>query len=216
MGKRRFIMNGGICFLFFTLLISLIVFGCAKKKPELNVSQYRFSYEEEFYRVRSITSEDNGEKYNELIGEDFIATDYDQDGYIDYISMGEATVEHAQNIYVFGLDKLRKDDKLNIRTPTTQKYQHEEEKIVFEIISFRSANMQPFNQFKIIDKRQVVSPRITIFKDLDADGNLDELMKGEYSMDEAQSWYSKLIEKGLDEEELVRTENMILVKPNNS
>ena len=212
MGKKRFIMNGGICFLFFTLLISLIVFGCAKKKPELNVSQYRFNYEEDFYRVRSITSEDNGEKYNELIGENFIATDYDQDGYIDYISMGEAPVNRAQKIYAFGLEKLRQDDKLNIKSPNSEKYQVERDKVILEISSFRAANVQPFNQFKIIDKRQVVGPQVTIFADRDADGNLDEVMQGDVLMEQAQTRYEKLIETGLKENKLARVDSMILVK----
>ncbi len=215
MGKTYFFMTrliSGIFYLFAALLITCVVFGCAKKRPQLIVSQYWFNYENDHYRVRSIMFEEKGEKYNELIGDDFVATDYDQDGFMDYISIGEASVGQAQKVYAYGLYKLRQDDKLTIKSPNSNKYQQEHGKVIWEIISFRSANIQPFNQFKMIDKRQVVGPQITIFADRDADGNLDDVLQGDAPIEQAQSQYMQLIEAGLQEDKLASVDNMILVK----
>ena len=198
---------------FLGLLLSIFMFyGCATQMPQLSVSQYRFNFNDETYRIRSISSEDKTESYNELIGENFMAADFDQDRIIDCILLGEVSLNEAQKIYEYGLDEVTKENKLQVRIPTINRYVHESNDFQIEIRSFRPTNAQPFNQFKITDNRPVVHPEIIIIVDQNADGTLDEVLKGEVTLEKVQSQYAEVIEAGLQKRELIKVNNTILVK----
>ena len=195
------------------ILLSLFtVYGCASQKPQLTASQYRFDFENETYRVRSISSEDGTESYNELIGKNFLAADFDQDRVIDSILLGEVNLSEAQRVYEFGLEKVAQEDKLHVRIPSVNRYVYEGYESYLEISSFRPPNAQPFNEFKITDKRQMVSPRIIVLVDQNADGTLDEILKGQVTLEEIQPQYAEAIEVGLAKRALIKTDGTILVK----
>jgi hypothetical protein len=99
-----------------------------------------------------------------------------------------------------------------VRVPGVHRYVHESCDFRLEIISFRPANAQPFNEFKIINERQMVSPQIIVIVDHDADGMLDEVLKGAVALEKAQSQYSEAMEAGLQTGELIKTNGTILVK----
>ena len=103
------------CFIGF-LLSCVMLFGCAAQSPRFNVAQFWFDSNGETYRIRSITSEDKSESYNELIGEKFLAVDYNQDRIIDRILLGEASLSEAQKVYDYGLIQVTKQNKLQLRT----------------------------------------------------------------------------------------------------
>lgn len=214
MEKTHFIINRfkrvSIFFLGF-LLIIFMLYGCAHHRPQLSVSQYRFNFNDETYRIRSISSEDKTESYNELIGANFIAADYDQDRIIDYVLLGEVNLSKAQEIYEYGLNEVTKENKLQIRNPNINRYVRENNKLVFEIRSFRPIDDRPFNEFKITDNRLLV-PEITVIVDQNADGTLDEVLKGAVTLEKVQSKYTEVIEVGLQKQELVKVNNTILVK----
>ncbi len=215
MGKANFIINQlkrvSTFFLGF-LLIIFMLYGCATQKPQLSTSQYRFNFKDETYRIRSISSEDRTESYNELIGENFMAADFDQDRIIDCILLGEVSLNEAQRIYEYGLDMVTKEDKLQERLPTINRYVYENYDFHLEIRSFQSTNARPFNEFKIIDKRPVVSPQIIVIVDQNADGTLDEVLKGKVTLEKVQSQYEEAIAAGLEKGELIKVNNTILVK----
>ena len=190
----------------------LILCGCATRKPQLRASQYRFTYQDEYYRIRSISSQDASESYNELIGDDFLAADFDQDRIIDSILLGEANLSEVQKIYEYGLDRVTQENKLQVRNPGISRYVHEDNGVQIELRSFRPADGLPFNEFRIVDKRQIVSAQAVILVDRNADGSLDEILKGTMSLEDAQSHYSQVIATGLRKGELVRVNNTVLVK----
>ena len=194
------------------LLISLLLFGCAHQKPKVTVSQFRFEYNNSSYRIRSITSTEKSQSYNEIIGEKFMAADYDQDRVIDTILMGDVSLGQAQKIYEYGLNEVAKEKKLRVKIPSINRYLHEKNNIQLEIRTFRPTSAQPFNEFKIIDNRPFVQPEITIIADHDADGVLDEVLKGSVSLEKAQASYAEAIAAGLEKGELVRANGRILVK----
>jgi hypothetical protein len=198
-------------FLLFLLSISTF-YGCATQKPQLRASQYRFSYNEEAYRIRSIISDDRSQSYNELVGKDFLAADFDQDRIIDCIMLGEAKLSEVQKIYEYGLDRVTQENKLQVRNPAISRYLHEDNSFQIEMRSFRPTDGRPFNEFRIIDKRQMVAPQPIILVDRNADGTLDEVLKGETSLENAQSHYAEVIEEGLLKGELVKVNGSILVK----
>lgn len=215
MGKTNFIINQlkRVSTFFLGFLLSIfMLYGCANQKPQLTASQYRFNFKDETYRIRSISSEDKKESYNELIGENFMAADFDQDRIIDCILLGEVILNEAQKIYEYGLDEVTKENKLQVRIPTVNRYVLEKNNFRFEIISFRPTNTQPFNELKIIDKHKLVSPQISVIVDQNADGTLDEVLKGEVTLEKVQSQYDEAIAAGLEKGELIKVNNTILVK----
>ena len=198
---------------FGAILLSIFLFyGCAPQKPQLRVSQYRFNFEDDTYRIRSISSTDKSQSYNEIIGEKFVAADYDQDRIIDCILLGEASLNEVQKIYEYGLNEVSKEKKLQVRNPDIDRYLLEQNDIQLEIRSFRPTNAQPFNEFRIADNRPLVRPEIIIVVDHNADGNLDEVLKGSISLDKAQSQYAEAIAAGLQKGELIKVNGKILVK----
>lgn len=214
MAKKNFIDQTKRGFVFFSgLILSLFMFyGCASQKSQLNVSQYRFQFNDETFRIRSIFSEDKTGSYNEIIGANFMAADFDQDRIIDHIQMGDVSLAEAQRVYEYGLDRLTKENKLQVTLPKVNRYIYENDDYQIEIRSFRPANSQPFNEFKIIDKRPVVCPEIIIIMDKNADGILDEVLKGSAAPEEIQARYAEVIEVGLQNGELININGTILVK----
>ena len=204
--KRTSSFFGGL------FLIILMLSGCAHQKSQLSVSQYRFNLADKTYRIRSISSVDKTQSYNELIGEKFMVADFDQDRVIDCVLLGEVSLSEAQEIYEYGLNEVSKEKKLQVRNPSIDRYLHEKNDLQLEIRSFRPTKAQPFNEFKITDTRPLVSPEIIIIVDQNADGNLDEVLKGSISLEKAQSQYAEAVAKGLQRGELVKTNGMILVK----
>ncbi len=121
-------------------------------------------------------------------------------------------LSEAQRIYDYGLEKVTKENKLIVRVPSSDRYVHESNNFQIEIRSFRPANAQPFNEFKMIDKRPTVCPEVVVVVDQNADGTLDEVLKGTLSLEKAQARYSEAIENGLSKGELVKVDDAILVK----
>lgn len=186
--------------------------GCAQQKTLLGASQFRFDLEDESYRIRSIFYEDESEAYNELVGRKFLAADFDQDRVIDCILLGEVSLSEAQKVYEYGLSKVLKEDRLLVITPSIDRYIQENSEYHLEIRSFRPANVPPFNQFQMTHKHQFVSPQTDILVDQDADGTLDDVLKGRIPLDQAQERYAEAIRTGLQQGKLVRTDERILVK----
>ena len=106
------------------LFLVLILNSCSSVKPLSTASFFRFSMDDESYRIRSVSSTDNENSYNELIGSNFVAVDFDKDRIIDIIMMGEADIIQAQKIYEYGLDLLIQEDKLQVRNSEIVHYLH--------------------------------------------------------------------------------------------
>ena len=193
-------------------LIVLMFCGCAHQKPKVSVSQYKFDFNDKTYRIRSIFSGDKANSYNELIGEKFMVADYDQDRIIDCVLLGEVSLNEAQEIYEYGLNEVSKEKKLQVRNPSIDRYLHEKNDLQLEIRSFRPTNAQPFNEFKITDTRPLVSPEIIVIVDQNADGTLDEVLKGTVTLEKFQSQYSEAIAAGLQKGDLIKVNGTILVK----
>lgn len=202
--KTSAILTG---FVFFMVLF----YCCHPVKPQYYVSQFIFNYEGDKYRIRTIHTGDRKISYNELIGKNFVAADFDQDRIIDQVTMGETNLSKVQEIYDYSLTMLTKENKLQETTPDIQQYYQQNDLFDYEIKSFRPLNSDPFNQFKIIDKHST-SPNISIYIDLQADGTLDNTLKGTNLTPEIQAEYTDVLATGLQNNKLVKINNTILVK----
>jgi hypothetical protein len=186
--------------------------NCARTRPHSSIAQYQFSFKNETYRIRSIFNIENNERYNELIGKNFLAIDFDQDRILDRITIGQMALSTAQEVYDYGLEMLTKENRLKELNPTNHKYTRENTEVFMEFKSFYPPEGKPFNQFKIISKKQMVNPETIVAIDNEADGILDELLKGKGDLSKIQSEYTALIEDGLRENKLIKRDGMILAK----
>lgn len=193
------------------LICYCIFYSCAAKKPGLRAAFYSFEHSQKKYRIRSVSSKDNSLFFNELIGNDFLAKDYDQDGYLDRVIMGNISLPEAQEIYESALTTLMIQNKLNRVGSKAKAYQFVNSEYSYEIKSFRSDNADPWNVFKIIDNNRIMKPHIVISIDQNADGKLDMIVHGIMSLEKVQIYYSDVIKKGLKNNKLVETDNMIFV-----
>ncbi|MBN2010565.1 hypothetical protein JW960_14560 [candidate division KSB1 bacterium] len=160
------------------VLFIIVIYGCAHQRPPRETAtQYRFVYQDATYRIRSITAPNNSSSYNELIGENFMAADYDQDQVIDLIVLGDVPLNEAQQIYEFGLNEVKQDNKLQEQMPSVNRYFLEKMDYYMEIRSFRPYNSRPFNEFKILKSRRTDDSDISVFADNNADGIIDDILK---------------------------------------
>jgi len=198
--------------LLLALLLIFIISNCASQKPLATAAYFRFSMNDESYRIRSVSSVDNGNSYNELIGQGFVAVDYDKDRILDKVSLGKVELAKAQQIYEYGLNILDQKDQLQVYSMDIIDYVQENSDYDYQIKSFYPDGSEPFNEFKIIRKRELKDNEIVII-DKKADGLLDEVLKGPVQeVQDYQARYTYVINAGLEKERLFKKDNMILVK----
>lgn len=207
---RSNFMSCKLSWLSYLLIPSLLACAGTKQTKPTTVSFHRFTVGDESYRIRSISSADKSEARNEVIGKHFVAVDFDKDRVIDRILLGEVDLSEAQRIYDFGLAVLTSENKLQQTPPTNHRYVIQSPDFYYEIRTFQPANAEPFNEFKLIDQRSILS-QVTILIDHDADGTLEEILKGSVAMEEAQSRYAEMIQSGLRQGALVQVARTVLV-----
>ena len=194
-----------LCFVF------SVIMSCSTQKPLVHASKYKYIYNGEKYQIWSIFDVENDLKQNRLISEEFNATDIDQDGIIDIITSGYISLENAQKIYSAGIDMATMEQKVSHRIPEISTYLHENTIYTYEIKSFRPIQSQPFNEFKVTDKRPILIPEVFILIDQQADGVLDDVVKGRITPDKFQAKYTDAINEGLEKQKLTKVDDMILV-----
>jgi len=148
------------------------------------------------------------------MGKYFEAVDINQDRVIDKIIKGDVTIHETQRIYSYALDLLEKENKLSAVKESTEKnkYTIKKANILFEITSFQPELGDPFNQFKVVQKRVGIEHDISLFNDIKADGSLDEILLGSFSIVEAQKQYQETIEEGIRDNRISRVDDLIRVK----
>jgi len=180
--------------------------------PLTTASFFRFYIDDEAYRIRSVTSVDNDNSYNELIGSGFVAMDFDKDRIIDKIMLGECELANAQKIYEYGLKILSEKDRLHVYSVDIIEYVQVNSEFDYQIKSFHPKGSEPFNEFKIIRKHAINNVDIVII-DNKANGILDEVLKGPADEErDYQARYTYVINVGLERGRLVKKGDVILVK----
>ncbi len=197
-----------IVFIFFFFL------NCSSSEQDMRVSGYRFIYSGNTYFIRSICCPNSPQSCNHLIGKGFEAVDLNQDRIIDKIVKGDITIPEAQTIYSYALNKLEKENKLSVIDKNKVEFQFIVERpyMVFQITSFKTEKGDPFNQFKVVQKRSNLNYDISLFNDLKADGTLDEILEGNYPIVKAQKHYKETIEEGVRANKIVIADSLVRVK----
>jgi hypothetical protein len=198
--------------IFLVIVITLLVLpSCISS--ELRIAEFEFVYNNTKYKIRSSYCPGNPESCNQLSSENFIAADLNQDRIIDEILSGDVSLSEVQEIYDYCLNLLERQNKLSQIKKEDKKYILNDFEFNFEIHTLYPKTNMPLNEFTIADKRKgKVNYQISVLIDKNADGILDELLKGEIGINEAQSMYKNVIENGLSLNKLKQIKNSIVVK----
>lgn len=198
----------------FILVLSLLYFiSMSCISSELRIAEFEFQYKNVDYKIRSAYCPNNPESCNQLMSDKFIAIDINQDRIIDEIVSGNVTLSEAQEVYDYCLNLLENQNKLSQIQRDTKSFTFSNDEFDFEIRTLYVKMNKPLNEFTIIDKRTKVSEyEVSVFTDHQADGILDEWLKGIFQLKEAQLMYVKAIEKGLLDKKLMQINNTIIVK----
>ena len=186
-------MRNTIIFLICFLIIHTILSSCATTNSKLIISHYNYQIDNEPFRIRSVNSEKAEDCYNELIGNNFIAVDFNQDRIIDRVVMGKVDLAVAQEIYEMGLQLSAGEDKLDEHATRVSQFTQGKPCCLFEIKTFRSKKSKPFNEFIVVEKRNTSSPHTMVGMDDNADGILDKISKGSTNLERMQGKYQKRI-----------------------
>jgi len=193
--------------------ITLILIFTSCVSSELRVSQFEFIYNNQNYIVRSAYSPGNPESRNQLIGDNFLAVDMNQDRVIDKITNGDISFAEAQEIYDYCLNLLERENKLGEVNRENKRYTLSESDYNYEIKTFYHKINSPFNEFTITDKRGGRDyHKVSILLDENADGLLDELLKGGVLVSKAQVDYDRVLLKGLKSKGLKKVNGSIFIK----
>ena len=201
-----------ITILFIFIFTIGVLNSCTTSQPVMRISNYRYDFEENNFRIRSVNCELKEECFNELIGGDFLAVDLNQDRIIDRIVMGETDLAEAQRIYEFGLDLLAKEHKLEEHRTEVTQYQEMELCCSNEIKSFHVRDADTFNEFILTENRETDNPVITVAIDQEADGKLDTIIKGSAALEVLQVKYAAMISAGLETGRMIKINETVFVK----
>ncbi len=198
---------------FFSIIMAILfsfLAGCSGNECADKVSTFKFDFQGDTYKIRSIYQAKDVEPRNELLCKKFYAADYDRDRIIDDIMLGEADMDEAQMIYDYGLALLASENLLEETEPANHTYCCSLTKYNLEIKTFQPGDAVPFNKFRITEKDKEL-PIISLFIDKSCDGILEETLSGNIPLKDAQELYKNMLEKGLTEEKITKCEDMLVV-----
>jgi len=196
--------------IFVIIFSTLLLTNCGANR--LQIAEFDFVYNGSRYLVRSAYCPNNPKSCNHLIGDEFVAVDMNQDRVMDKVTKGDINLSEAQLIYDYCLNQLEKTGKINEVGKKSIEFVLNERDYTFKIKSLSNGD-KPFNQFTIEQLNSVLNESvISIFNDNNADGTLNEFLKGGILLDDAQKMYSRTIEKGLVQEKLYKLNENIFVK----
>ncbi len=201
-----------IIFAIFTLSISgLILINCSSYSG-MRVSEFKFTYQGQDYILRSAYCPNNPQSCNQIICKEFVANDLNQDRVIDEVVNSDIPISKIQEVYDYCLNALEKQGRINQIDFGNSTFTYTENSLILGIKTFVIDSTNQFNQFTIKEKYGFTGMKITVFLDKDADGKLDETLKGDFNFNTGQEKYTNAIDKGLREGRLKKINNAILCK----
>jgi len=194
------------------VVIVTMITGCASTPPEVELSRFSFEYGGKKYDIQCTTPRSQ-EGYNLLMqreGNNILikAIDKEQDGFLDEVKVGDISLENAQKIYREGITAATKQEVVKTRT-FAREYRASDVLNKYILRSYILAIGEYYNRFSVLKKQGNENEIVLI--DLNADGKLDKIEKGVGNLEQYQSLYQKVLEKGLDEQKVAKAEGMYQV-----
>ena len=177
---------------FFSVL-GLLILGCSPSKELPVRTEFHFDYEDQPFEIISIT-DPSGEGYNYLVqmNQDtsvFRSMDTNQDGYIDLVQYGPFSVDEANMIYLFGIQLAMEQQKFKARN-SQRIFTFKDDSVRYTIQTFGNYVDLLYNKFTLFNLNTGIHE---VFKDLNADGELDHVESDRRTLSEAQTIYERII-----------------------
>ena len=195
-----------------TLMIAALMIGCGVTRPPMNTSGISFEYEGKTYRIESMTPQKK-EGYNMLIHKEgnqimFRAIDKEQDGMIDEVVQGNISLREADAIYKKGIATAKVSGNFKKRK-YLRAYRTSDLLNDYELSTFILTVGETYNRLAIVNKKTLDEETIVV--DLTADGQLNKMKKGSENMAYYQKLYQKILDWGLKEGMVIKTDGMYQV-----
>lgn len=172
-----------------------------------------FSVQESVYKITSLNTP-SGEGSNILASindsdhGNWAAKDLDQDGTLDVILKGSASLDFANEVYWTGIERAKDNGQYKSRY-ALRSYELITEESILTIRSYIAADSNPTNMFIIFNK---LTNAETILVDTNADGILNRTEKGILEIESAQKLYTETLEKGILDDRITFINEVYLVK----
>lgn len=180
-------------------------------ESEYGVNRFVFEYDGSSFYIISYTHQDKV-GYNLLTSGKkdvrFAARDLYQDGTIDEIIKGPYTLEEANRIYAYGIQKAKNKGNLESRE-IKRKYKTEDGRYRYLVTTILPIIGEPYNTFAVMEK--VPFAQSVIFKDDHADGSLDSVLFGNGDLEYGQKLYDGVLKMGLADKSMEKSDSTFLV-----
>lgn len=156
-----------------------------------------FSYQGKDYKILGFFPQDL-DGFNLLIRKEqntilLKCIDRQQDGILDEVVVGDITLEEANIIYQEGILIALENGSLK-----EKQYDHyyliSDMGKIFELRTYVPVDGEPYNIFAV---KPISDGRTYVLRDLEADGSLDYFEEGEGELELFQSYYDKVVQKGI-------------------
>lgn len=190
----------------------IIFLGCSPARPKVEIGGYTFAYEGLEYRIESVTP-NYSEGYNTISRREgdrlvFKGIDKEQDGKLDELMVGNATLEEARKIYNEGILEGERRGYLRKRT-FAREYKTSDAIYDYVLATYILVTGEVYNRLTIVNKRLFQEPAVVV--DDDADGQVDRIEKGLESLSRYQSFYRDVLDRGVKDRRIVRSGKRQLV-----
>jgi hypothetical protein len=195
------------------LALGLFVAGCGTTKNEPYRGTFTFAYEGAAYEITSLVIPANGGHNYLLLREGnrllLRAKDADQDGTLDTLLVGTVSLENANHIYAQGLAEAQARGKYQVRQ-STRYYTSSRPGYTCLVQTYLLSAVDAYNKFILVD---TITGDETVSVDLDADGVLDEVERGDGTLEASQKAYAATLQEGIRTGRITRTDNKYTVMP---
>ncbi|SMO92509.1 hypothetical protein [Gracilimonas mengyeensis] len=195
------------------LTISLLLFAaCSSTKNTAVKTVFPFTYQNGDYTITSIVMPE-GDGVNMLAyyeGDNLVfrARDNDMDGLMDYVINGEASIAEINEIYQYGIREAIRLDKFKT-LKSLRKYEFAANGNRFTIHTYGFLNDEVYNEFTIADTTGIT---LAIWLDIQANGELTDIKFGEFPWDQAQKFYTLVLNSGLQADRITAANDKMVVK----
>ncbi|MEQ9263975.1 MAG: hypothetical protein RLN81_02050 [Balneolaceae bacterium] len=195
------------------LIACSTLLACSTTKQKVKRSTFVFSVQESVYKITSLNTP-SGEGSNILASVNdsdhgnWAAKDLDQDGTLDVILKGSASLDFANEVYWTGIEQAKNNGQYKSRY-ALRSYELITEESILTIRSYIAADSNPTNMFIIFNK---LTNAETILVDTNADGILNRTEKGILEIESAQKLYTETLEKGILDNRITLINEVYLVK----
>lgn len=197
---------------FISSLIFLTLLSCRSTRPVIEIGGYSFLYKGKEYRIESVTPS-TMEGYNVLTRKDgdelsLKAIDKEQDGNVDEILFGKMSLAEANTIYMEGLLEGERRDHIKKRT-FAREYKTSDQMYEYVLDTYVLAVGDVYNRLTISPRESFRTQAVV--RDLNADGLLDDVEKGPGTLGGYQKTYEQILEKGIRENRVEKTDSQYWV-----